>query len=118
MRLRVPSGAPGLWSFGPRATTRYMGPTFDVPMNGLCVNVISLDINYYYLEYRDACKIKTWKYSLLGKNRYSCSDEVCVTTPPFVIKNVSTSTTTPPSLVANAYRYELLSTGAGAGLYG
>jgi hypothetical protein len=27
-------------------------------------------------EYRDACKIKTWKYSLMGKNRYSCSDEV------------------------------------------
>ena len=28
------------------------------------------------LEYRDACKVKTWKYSLRGKNRYSCSDEV------------------------------------------
>jgi hypothetical protein len=27
-------------------------------------------------EYRDACKIKTWKYSLMGKNRYTCSDEV------------------------------------------
>lgn len=27
-------------------------------------------------EYRDACKVKTWKYSLLGKNIYNCSDEV------------------------------------------
>ena len=28
------------------------------------------------IEYRDACKVKTWKYSLLEKNRYTCSDEV------------------------------------------
>lgn len=27
-------------------------------------------------EYRDACKVKTWKYSLLGKNMYNCSDEI------------------------------------------
>jgi hypothetical protein len=27
-------------------------------------------------EYRDACKVKTWKYSLLGKNIYNCSDEI------------------------------------------
>ena len=27
-------------------------------------------------EYRDACKVKTWKYSLLGKNIYNCADEV------------------------------------------
>ena len=30
----------------------------------------------FYKEYRDACKLKTWKYSLQGKNRYKCSDEV------------------------------------------
>ena len=28
------------------------------------------------IEYRDACKLKAWKYSLLGKNKYVCSDEV------------------------------------------
>lgn len=29
-----------------------------------------------FSEYRDACKVKTWKYSLLGKNMYNCSDEI------------------------------------------
>ena len=27
-------------------------------------------------EYRDACKVKAWKYSLVGKNLHTCSDEV------------------------------------------
>ena len=28
------------------------------------------------IEYRDACKIKIWKYALMGNEKYSCSDDV------------------------------------------
>ena len=29
-----------------------------------------------FTEYRDACKLKAWKYSIAGKNRHYCPDEV------------------------------------------
>ena len=40
------------------------------------INESDICILYVVLEYRDACKLKTWKYSLMGRNMNNCTDEI------------------------------------------
>ena len=39
-------------------------------------SLITLLSSSHCIEYRDACKVKAWKYSFSGKNMHICSDEV------------------------------------------